>query len=42
MSRNQTAEGGLIPVVLIAEDHQDIREMTKLFIAYTRRQSLTK
>ena len=32
MSRNQTAEGGLIPVVLIAEDHQDIREMTKLLL----------
>jgi len=33
MSRNhQTAEGGLIPVVLIAEDHEDIREMTKLLL----------
>jgi two-component system, sensor histidine kinase and response regulator len=32
MSRNQAAEGGIIPVVLIAEDHQDIRQVTKLLL----------
>jgi CheY-like chemotaxis protein len=32
MSKEQVAAGCLIPVVLIAEDHQDIRQVTKLLL----------
>jgi two-component system, CAI-1 autoinducer sensor kinase/phosphatase CqsS len=32
MSKNQVANGCLIPVVLIAEDHQGIRQVTKLLV----------
>jgi len=32
MSKEQVAAGSLIPVVLIAEDHQDIRQVTKLLL----------
>ena len=32
MSKTQVAQGCPIPVVLIAEDHQDIRHMTKLLL----------
>jgi CheY-like chemotaxis protein len=32
MSKNQAGEGCLIPVVLIAEDHQDIRQVTTLLL----------
>jgi CheY-like chemotaxis protein len=32
MSKKQVADGCLIPVVLIAEDQQDIRQVTKLLL----------
>jgi len=32
MSKKQVAQGCPIPVVLIAEDHQDIRKVTKLLL----------
>jgi CheY-like chemotaxis protein len=32
MSKKQGAEGCVIPVVLIAEDHQDTRQVTKLLL----------
>jgi two-component system cell cycle response regulator DivK len=32
MSKKQVDDGCLIPVVLIAEDHQDIRQVTKLLL----------
>jgi two-component system, sensor histidine kinase and response regulator len=32
MSKKQVADGCLIPIVLVAEDHQDIRHVTKLLL----------